>query len=335
MQPESRNLPWLLWLFWTLAGIGLLFLVAQDEGAQLSTNTWASLILGMAPLIGAQLTLGSPPAAQKTRAWLRTVNQPLKHTAAGIALLYLLSGLLVGGFNPYTFTIFTVGVFAALGTLRQIERGVSGLTWADAAVWLLLWIPFDLRWNYDLWTGPDGFAYHWWSVALSVIAVIGWYGLRELPEFGYNLVPTWRDIGITLPAFLGFFVIVVPIALGIGFITFPPTTKFTFLALLANFAGTFLTIGIPEELFFRGVLLHGLDQKYKDKPWLPLLLSSLAFGLMHWNNVSSLEEKIAYVALASLAGAFYGWAYRRSGNKLFSAVLLHTLVDVVWVFVFR
>ena len=61
-----------------------------------------------------------------------------------------------------------------------------------------------------------------------------------------------------------------------------------------------------------------------------MAVSSLAFGLMHWNNISGLDMQITYVFLATLAGLGYGWAYKKSGNNLLAAILTHTLVDWIW-----
>jgi membrane protease YdiL (CAAX protease family) len=325
-----------LWGILVLLSCGLIIALASVEG-ELRAYTpldWSSLLLGLAPLVAAQLTLGSPWAARQVQDWLRQVRWPLLHTAGGLSALYLISGLLTGGFDPYATVIFIAGSFTALGALRQIQRGHSGLTWVDLAVWLLLWIPFDLRWNYDLWFGIRQFAYTWWSVALTVLAVIGWGVLRELPDFGYRLVPRWRDLGIALLATAVFAAIVIPIGLAIDFLTFPPTTPFQIGAVVAQFIGLFLTVALPEELFFRGILLHGLDQLAQRPGW-NLLITSLAFGLMHWNNAGDLVTKIAYCALATLAGLFYGWAYRKSGNNLLAPVVTHTLVDLIWRFVFQ
>ncbi len=336
MKKVSKQLPWKLFGFWSFVAVVLIYFLVIEEGISLNLGSSLSLLFGLAPLIGAQLTLGSPKAAENTRNWLRKMSDPLKHTAAGFAVLFLISGLIIGKFNPYSILIFTLGSYAALGTLRQIEKGKSGLTWADGAVWLLLWIPFDLRWNYELWNGVDGFAYNWWAIAVSVIAVIGWYGLRELPGFTYNLVPTWKDIKIAISATLVFAVIIIPIGLAIEFVSFPPSTPFDFVAFIATTIGLFLTVAIPEELFFRGILLHGFDQmKMNARPWLPLLMSSLLFGIMHWNNESDLTSQIAYVALATVAGLFLGWTYRKSGNKLLAPVIMHTLVDLIWRYLFQ
>jgi len=326
---EGKRLPWKLWLVWTAAAAALTVLLVADEGEQLSPLGWAALLIGLSPLIGAQLALGSPRAAAQVRAWLDARTHPLAWSAGGITALYLLTGLLTPGFDPYAAVICGFGLFAALGTLQHIGRGRQGLTWADAAVWLLLWIPFDLRWNYDLWFGPSGFAYNWWAVALTVAGVLGWYALRGLPGFGYRLIPRREDLLIALGATAVFAAIVIPIGLAIGFLTFPPSNPPGLPALLARFTGLFLTVALPEELFFRGVLLHGLDQMSRRRGWM-LFLSAAAFGLMHWNNAGDLATQVAYIALATLAGVFYGWAYRKSGNNLLSAVLTHTFVDLLW-----
>ena len=324
-----KTKPWLFWLVWSLIGVGLLVFVVQDEGTAMHPLAWAALLLGMAPLIGAQLALGSPKAAEAVKGWLEAHPRAWLIAAGVLSGFYLLTGVLTLHFDPYAATIFIVGLLAAFGTLREIQHGRRGLTWADLAVWLLLWIPFDLRWNYDLWFGPKGFAYNWWAVLLTVVAVLGWYGLRGLPDFGYRLTPRWKDLGIALVATAAFAVIVIPVGLAIHFLTFPPSHTPTLMGVAAHFVGLFLTVALPEEIFFRGILLHGLDQMTQRRGW-TLLLVSVAFGLMHWNNAHGLATQIAYVALATLGGAFYGWAYRKSGNNLLAAALTHTLVDLIW-----
>ena len=331
----KQRYAWWLWGIWTLVGIALLAALAYDEGmtGEMTTLGWLALMLSTAPLVGAQLALGSPRAAKQIQTWLQRSKHPLWIVTAFITVLYLFGNVLAGGFDPYAFTIFVIGLLAALGALREVGNGKRGLTWTDIAIWLLLWIPFDLRWNYDLWQGAHGMRYNWWAVAVTVVGVLGWYAFREMPDFGYDLIPRGRDILLAVVLTAIFAAIIVPIGLAIDFIQFPPSETPTVLSVVAAFIGLFLTVALPEELFFRGILLHGLDQMM-ERRWLALLISSVAFGLMHWNNASDLGTQIAYVTLASVAGAFYGTAYRRSGNKLFAAALTHTFVDLIWRFLF-
>ena len=134
MSDTKPTLPWGLWAIWTLIALAILVALASEESAtNLPPLQWASLAIALAPLIGAQRALGSPRAAYRTRAWPAHTRYPLPCTAGGITALYLLSALLAGHFDPYATVIFGFGAFATLGTLKQIEKGKSGLTWADAA----------------------------------------------------------------------------------------------------------------------------------------------------------------------------------------------------------
>jgi len=40
------------------------------------------------------------------------------------------------------------------------------------------------------------------------------------------------------------------------------------------------------------------------------------------------------VILASIAGLFYGWTWRKT-NSIFASAIVHALVDVTWHFFFR
>lgn len=48
---------------------------------------------------------------------------------------------------------------------------------------------------------------------------------------------------------------------------------------------------------------------------------------MHWPRVHDLTSKLAYVALAFLAGLLYGSAYLFSGNNILAPAIAHTLTD--------
>ena len=314
----------ILWLIWTLLGAALIFQVASSD----SKNTMMSIVamvISTAPLLGLLLALGSPKALQQFTGWLERDSNSMFYTAGGITLLFALPGLLTTTFNPYTTTIFAFIVFAVFNSLKRLNSESFKLTWNDIALWMLLWIPFDLRWSMEM---HALLGYTWWAMAISVIAVIGWRGYRKA-DIGFNLVPKLKDLYITLLALLMIMVVVVPAGLITGFLTFAVPEKFDVPKLAAHFIGLFLTVALPEELFFRGLLLRGLE-KVSSKKWVPMVVSSLAFGLMHWNNVSGLSTQITYITLATLAGLGYAWAYKKSGNNLFAAILTHTLVDWVW-----
>jgi len=314
----------ILWIIWTLVGAGLIYIISAAESDNNPVSIIANII-SLAPIMGMMLALGAPKALQQFKVWLQNDENSLHYIAGGFTLLFAVPGILKISFNPYYTVIFAFMVWSILGSLKQLKSESFSLTWMDLAFWVLLWIPFDLRWTTDM---LPSLGYTWWSMAISVVAVIGWYGFRNA-ESGYRLVPKIKDLYIALIALAGIMVVVVPLGIISGFLTFAIPEHINGSKLATHFIGLFLTVALPEELFFRGLLLRGLE-KATTKKWVPMVVSSLAFGLMHWNNVSDLNTQITYVLLATIAGVGYAWAYKKSGNNLLAAILTHTLVDWIW-----
>ncbi len=279
--------------------------------------------------MGLMLSLGSIEATSQFNDWLRRDKNSICYIAGGISLLFAIPGLLTGDFDPYYTVIFVFIVFAVFGTLKQIKGKNFTLNWTDVAIWIILWIPFDLRWYTEMQPILD---YTWWSIAISVIAIIGWNGYRAA-DIGFNLVPKFKDLIVAILALIMIMVIVVPPGIATGLLSFSIPEFYDIPKLSVHFIGLFLTVALPEELFFRGILLRGLE-KVSSKKWIPMVVSSLAFGLMHWNNINGLSMQITYISLATIAGFGYGWAYKKSGNNLFAAILVHALVDWIWKLLF-
>lgn len=313
-----------LWIIWTLLG-ALLVYVATGSGSKNDISSTVAIILSIAPLMGIMLTMGSVKAFDQFKNWIN-YNQNSQYYIAGIlSILFSIPGLLTGNFDPYHTIIFGFISLAIFGVMKQNRSEEFKFNWSDLAIWLLLWIPFDLRWYDGLQPNLD---YSWWSQAISVVAVIGWYAYRGA-NIGFNLVPKFKDLTIAVSAlFLILAMVIIP-GTATGFLSFSIPESYDIPKLTAHFIGLFLTVALPEELFFRGILLKGLDKVF-SKRWVPMVISSLAFGLMHWNNLNDLSMQITYISLATIAGLGYGWAFRKSGNNLFAAILAHTLVDWVW-----
>jgi membrane protease YdiL (CAAX protease family) len=60
--------------------------------------------------------------------------------------------------------------------------------------------------------------------------------------------------------------------------------------------------------------------------------ASVLFGFSHITNLGFPNWR--YVILASIAGLFYGWTWRRT-NSIFASALVHAAVDTTWHFFFR
>lgn len=314
----------LLWLIWTILGAVLIYSVSASDSNRniISILAW---VFSLSPLLGLMLALGSPKGAGQFNSWLTGAPNSRYYVAGGISLLFTLAGILTGDFNPYYTVVLAFIILVVFGVLKKTKNEIFSLNWTDLALWIILWIPFDLRWFMEMQPSLD---YTWWSVAVSVIAIIGWCGYRGA-DIGFNLVPNIKDFLIAPLALVMIMVLVVPSGLLTGFLSFSIPESYDIPRLAAHLIGLFLTVALPEELFFRGILLRGLEKVFSNK-WIPMAISSLAFGLMHWNNVDTLSMQITYLALATIAGMGYAWAYRKSGNNLFAAILTHTLVDWVW-----
>ena len=270
-------------------------------GAGLCAFTW--LLIATPPPLGAGVDLARAPP------WLRWLRA-----------------------DVYVLAIVVATSAAALRAGHALRR--PGLTGAALAVWLLLWIPFDLRWLKDLWEGPNRLSYSGpalWIMFLIVIAEGVVAGRSQ--ALGLRL-PRARDLKVIGVLTLVFALTVLPAGFGLGFLKWNPQNV-SIGPLFLSALGIALVVALPEELFFRGVLDARLRESLgKGRgEWTSLLVSSLAFGVMHVNNRSDPAEQLKYFVLASVAGLIYGLAFRRGG--LWAAVALHTTVDVVWQAVFR
>ena len=124
--------------------------------------------------------------------------------------------------------------------------------------------------------------------------------------------------------------IIIPAGVITGFLEFKDKIRFDPYYILA-FVGIFLTIGLVEEIVFRAVIQNSLEKLFKSH--IPALITaSVLFGLTHRNNAEP-GFAFVYIILASIAGVFYGTAYKRSGS-LFAPVFIHALVDTIWMALF-
>jgi membrane protease YdiL (CAAX protease family) len=87
----------------------------------------------------------------------------------------------------------------------------------------------------------------------------------------------------------------------------------------------------PEELLFRG-LLQNMLTRASNNDLAGWLTASVLFGLSHLPNGGFPNWR--YAILASIAGFFYGWTWRKTGS-IFASALVHSAVDVTWHFLFR
>ena len=153
--------------------------------------------------------------------------------------------------------------------------------------------------------------------------------IRRLPRADYKLIPKPREILYSLISLIPIVAATVPIGIATEFLTLPHAPKANVMEMILVFIGIFLTVALPEEMVFRVVIQNGLEDYFKpNHAW---IIASIFFGLVHWNNAATVFSKVVYCTLATVAGFFYGYAYKETRNILAPA-LTHTLVDWIWRF---
>ena len=101
-------------------------------------------------------------------------------------------------------------------------------------------------------------------------------------------------------------------------------THIAYVLLVALF--TLFFVAIPEELFFRGLMLNLMERRMGTRR--ALVVSSILFGLAHFNKRAKYFNW-RYVCLAAIAGVFYGRAWLKQ-RRLPASSITHATVDTVW-----
>lgn len=202
---------------------------------------------------------------------------------------------------------------------------------------ILFAIGFDKRFTSQIFQGLD-FNYEinalWVSSLILLLYSIQFQNYEE--KFNWKITKSKILLPMTFSLILA--IITIPIGLLTGFLTWSPEWPGV-LMFFFSFIGIWLTIALPEEIIARGVIQQQLtDSVTKSEngllkywKWFVLVLASAIFGLSHWNNTTS-EFAWVYILLATIAGLFYGYCWWKGG--LFSAMLIHTIVDWIWTLFF-
>jgi CAAX protease family protein len=227
-------------------------------------------------------------------------------------------------------TVAGAGYVIAPALVLASSAGKSPGTWEDYFAIAIIWLPVEFRWMYRLFPYPAPLT-HTLTILLALgTGVAAFILLRRLDGVGYAL--DWRRGYFTNFALLFaiFAVIAIPLGMKMGFLRWAPSTG-RLRALPLSIAGILFFTAWPEEFLFRGLLQNLLSKSLKNS-WLGLFVAAAIFGLSH--ILHSPFPNWKYVALASVAGVFYGLAWMRT-RSLVPGVLMHALVDITWHLLFR
>lgn len=280
-------------------------------------RAFASFALLLAPLwffgFGAAEMLKSMPA------WTRTVS------AGFLAVPYFVFAARTAFFQwPVAAEIIAFPILlAAFLEPANVSQKMHG---RDAAVLAIVVALYYMKTFDAAWPLPRSAFFPKLFLADTILYL--YLVVRSLEGIGYSLVPSRSAVVVGLRQWLFYF----PIALGLGEATgfihlhAGRSTGTMFGAVLV----TFLLIALPEELFFRGILQNLVETRV-GKKW-ALAVTAVVFGLSHFNHGATFNWR--YVLLASIAGVFYGRAWR-ANRQILASVVTHTAVDLVWSVWFR
>jgi membrane protease YdiL (CAAX protease family) len=194
--------------------------------------------------------------------------------------------------------------------------------WRDASTLLVLGLAVDLRWFECAW--PAGLQ----ALGKLLLVDMGLYGflaIRQLSGTGFDFHLKWSDLKTGLRELIFSAPVVLMLGLALDFIH--PHANVPGLAKAAlTWIGIFFFIALPEELYFRGWAQNLLERCLGRRA--ALMIASVLFGLSHFNKRSA-HFNWRYVLLATIAGIFYGRAWRKN-RRVPASSITHASVDWIW-----
>ncbi len=194
--------------------------------------------------------------------------------------------------------------------------------WRDALILLVLGLAVDLRWFDRAW--PSGLrALN--ELFLVDAALYGFLVIRQLSGTGFDFHLKWSDWKTGLRELVFFAPFVLVLGLALGFIH-PHRNLPGVGSALLRWVGIFFFTAVPEELFFRAWVQNLLERRVGRRT--ALMVASVLFGLSHFNKRSA-RFNWRYVLLATIAGIFYGRAWR-ANRRVPASTITHASVDWLW-----
>jgi hypothetical protein len=223
-------------------------------------------------------------------------------------------------------------VIIPLALAASAQRQPPG-AWQDYLTLAGIWVTVKFSPSHWLWPWPstgDSLAYVFTVLLCLNVALAVFVLIRKIPGIGYNIGWGRRWSFFVIASFLAFGAVAIPLGIAIRFIRFAQQSH-GWLSLPLVYVAILFFTAWPEEFLFRGLLQNMLARSSKSElaGW---WTASVLFGFSHITNMGFPNWR--YVILASIAGLFYGWTWRRT-NSIFASALVHAAVDTTWHLLFR
>ncbi len=256
--------------------------------------------------------------------WLRkNLKRPAALVLAPCLLIvpYLIFALPQGLFHWN----MCLGMMAIILTVAILLRQANAAApdWRDLLVLAILGISVDLHFFDRAWpvAGLSGMP----KLLFVDAGLYGYLVIRPIGNIGFDFRIRRPDLLVGLREFFYFAPIAIILGLALRFLHIHRTLSNP-LAFAAGWLFTFFFVAMPEELFFRGLMLNMLERRMSSKR--ALIVTSLLFGLAHFNKRTAYFNW-RYVIIAAVAGIFYGRAWLAK-RRLIASSVTHATVDTVW-----
>jgi uncharacterized protein len=268
----------------------------------------------------------------------RAVSEVVRHAlpvpiawlvAVPLIAEWLAYALGTGSFATWRASILCAYVLVPLALLSLAVTG-SAPGALDYLAWVAVALPLKTYWLRWLFPWPPQAAHVFAALLLMNVAVAGFLFLRRTEGVGYSLAWGKGWLQVVAGSFLVIAAIVIPLGLWLKFLHWGPA-HFAPAAWGITLLGIFFFTAWPEEFLFRGLLQNMLSKSLGSERggW---VLASILFGFAHITNGGFPNWR--YVLLASIAGFFYAYAWRKTGS-IFASALVHAAVDFFWHILFR
>jgi len=277
--------------------------------------------LGLELVPAAVFGFAAERVARTIQRWPVTVRIGLP---ALLVLPYVLVSCVQGVFHWQWFALyagFPVSAAWLLGRAAVADPEQHG-NWRDVLILLVLGLAVDLRWFDAAWPAGQRALN---ELLLVDVGLYGFLAIRQLSAVGFNFCLRWSDWKTGLRELLFFAPPVLVLGLALGFIH-PHANRPGLGWAALRWVGIFFFTAVPEELFFRGRVQNLLERRVGRR--MALVIASVLFGLSHFNKRSA-HFNWRYVLLATIAGIFYGRAWREQ-RRVPASTITHASVDWIW-----
>jgi len=297
---------------------------------------FGALLAATALVLGAFVALTNQDLIDELRRWAGKSAV----IALGIPLLILVPYLIYAAASG-TFEFVSALKLAAYSiapTALLLPDRLRNRSRANLRDWLAMAamaVPIPAHWLADVWVwryGPPQDLYFLLPLGSVCLGLYAFSVVRGLEDVGYKLLWRGGDVLIGIGNWAMFSLVGIPLGYALRFIRFH-AHHVSAGALVGDFVGIYLTVAIPEEVFFRGILQNLLEKSIRRGPpgLYALLIASAIFGASHFHHPPVPNWR--YCIMATVAGIFYGLAYRWR-RRTSASGLTHALVDTLWHFWF-